>query len=116
MSEDFWAYLLALVALAMFIVCPRMAALTNICHRHVMFNLSTLVILGTLVSIPLLIIMVFILKRWGFAAALGFAIFTDLLSALLMGVFNRKAAVEILIISLFVISGSRLAIWITAKL
>jgi hypothetical protein len=34
--------------------------------------------------------MVFILKRWGFAAALGFARFTDLLSALLMGLLTAK--------------------------
>lgn len=116
MSQNFFAYVLASIAFAMFIVCPRMAAMTNICHRHVMCNLVTLVILGTIVSIPLLVIMVLILKRWGFAAALGFAIFTDLLSALLMGVINRKAALEIIIISLFVISGNRLATWITAKL
>jgi len=116
MSQDFFAYGLASAAFAMFIVCPRMAAMTNICHRHVTCNLVVLVILGTLVSIPLLIIMVSILKRWGFAAALGFAIVTDLLSALIIGVISRKAAVEILIISLFVISGSRLASWITARL
>ena len=61
------------------------------------------------VSIPLLIILVSILNRWGFAIA------TDLLSALIMGVISRKAAIEILIISLFVISGSRLASWVTAK-
>jgi len=93
-----------------------MAAMTNICHRHVTCNLIVLVILGTLVSIPLLIIMVSILKRWGFAAALGFAIVTDLLSALILGAISRKAALEVLIISLFVISGSRLATWITARL
>jgi hypothetical protein len=33
-----------------------------------------------------------------------------------MGIISRKAAVEILIISLFVISGSRLASWISARL
>jgi hypothetical protein len=59
--------------------------------------------------------MVSILKRWGFAAALGFAIATDLFSAIIMGVISRKAALEILIISLFVISGSKLASWVTAK-
>jgi len=116
MSQDFYAYVMASAAFAMFIVCPRMAAMTNICHRHVMCNLVVLVILGTLVSIPLLVIMVYILKSWGFAAALGFAIVTDLLSALIIGVISRKATVEMLIISLFVISGSRLASWITAKL
>jgi hypothetical protein len=116
MSQDFYAYVVASAAFAMFIVCPRMAAMTNICHRHVVCNLVVLVILGTIVSIPLLIIMVLILKRWGFAAAIGFAIVTDLLSALLMGVFSRKATIEIVIISLFVISGSRLATWITARL
>jgi len=116
MSQDFFAYVLASAAFALFIVCPRMAAMTNICHRHVTCNLIVLVILGTLVSIPLLIIMVSILKRWGFAAALGFAIVTDLLSALILGAISRKAALEVLIISLFVISGSRLATWITARL
>ncbi len=116
MGQDFFTYLLASAAFALFIVCPRMAAMTDICHRHVMCNLVVLVILGTLASIPLLIMMVYILRGWGFAAAIGFAIATDLLSALLMGVFSRKATIEIIIISLFVISGSRLATWITTKL
>jgi hypothetical protein len=116
MSQDFFAYAVASAAFAMFIVCPRMAAMTNICYRHVTGNLVVLVILGTLVSIPLLIIMVSLLTRWGFAAALGFAIVTELLAALIMGIISRKAAVEILIISLFVISGSRLASWISARL
>lgn len=116
MSQDFWAYALASASFAMFIVCPRMAAMTNICHRHVPCNLAVLVILGTLVSIPLLVIMVSILKSWGFVAALGFAVATDLLAALIMGIISRKAAVEILIISLFVITGSRLASWIGARI
>lgn len=60
--------------------------------------------------------MVALLRNWGFAAALGFAVATDLLAALIMGVISRKAAVEILIISLFVITGNRLASWLSAKL
>ena len=51
MSQDFFAYVLATTAFAMFIVCPRMAAMTNICHRHLTCNLVLLVVLGTLVSI-----------------------------------------------------------------
>ncbi|MEJ5329455.1 MAG: hypothetical protein WHT07_04815 [Desulfobaccales bacterium] len=116
MSEDFWAFLLASVGFAMFIVCPRMAAMTAICHRHAPGNLVFLVIAGTLVSVPLLLVMVALLRNYGFAAALGFAVATDLLAALITGVISRKAAVEILIISLFVITGNRLAGWLSAKL
>lgn len=116
MSQDFWAFSLASASFAMFIVCPRMAAMTAICHRHAPGSLVFLVILGTLVSVPLLLMMVAILRNWGFAAALGFAVATDLMAALIMGVISRKAAVEILIISLFVITGNRLASWLSARL
>lgn len=116
MWQDFWAYALASASFAMFIVCPRMAAMSDICHRHLTSNLVVLVILGTLASFPLLVIMVSILRNFGLVAALGFAIATDLLAALIMGIISRKAAVEILIISIFVITGSRLASWISARL
>lgn len=52
MSQDFWSFLLASVGFAMFIVCPRMAAMTAICHRHAPGSLVFLVIVGTLVSVP----------------------------------------------------------------
>lgn len=115
MSQDLWAYFVGSLSFAFFIVCPRMAAMTDLCHRYVACNLGVLVILGTLLSIPLLVIMVSILKSYGLMAAVGFAVATDLLAALIMGVISRKATIEILIISLFVVTGSRVASWLSAR-
>jgi len=53
--------------------------------------------------------MVLIYARYGLLAALGFAILTDLLSALVIREISYKAGIETLIVALSVIFGVRIA-------
>ncbi|MBW1980539.1 MAG: hypothetical protein JRJ12_04915 [Deltaproteobacteria bacterium] len=114
MTQGLSSYVLATGAFALFIVCPRMAAMTNIVHKQLGLNLLVLVLLGTLASIPLLLVMVLIIQRWGLMAGLAFCVITDLLAALVMQPVSTKAAIETFIIAIFVVVGNRLAAWLTA--
>jgi len=114
MSPDTSKYLLLMLSYAFFIVCPRMAAMTNIIARNFELSIYWLAVLGTFLSIPLLLVMCLIIQKWGLMAGLGFAVLTDFLSALIISSINIKVAIETFIIALFVVIGNRIAVWITS--
>lgn len=107
--------LIASVAFALFILCPRMAGMASVIASATQANLILVAVIGTLISLPLIIVMVIIFHHYGLWAALAFAVFTDLLAALTMGAINWKASFETFIIALFVIAGVRVATIISAK-
>jgi hypothetical protein len=107
---------IASVGFALFILCPRMAGMANVIANATKVNLVLVSVLGTLIALPLIVAMVFIFRQWGLWAALAFAVFTDVLAALVMGAINWKASFETFIIALFVIAGVRMASLITAKI
>ena len=72
MSDNSMGFLITMAAFAFFVVCPRMGAMTNLLERHTSFPIYWLVIMGTFVSIPLLLIMTWLIKQWGLMAGLGF--------------------------------------------
>ncbi len=116
MNENLLTFGVAMAAFAFFIVCPRMAAMTNLIAKNFDLSIYVLVILGTICSIPLLVIMTWIIQQWGLVGGLVFAIFTDFLAALVISSVSVKAAIETFIIALFVVAGNRLATWITARM
>ena len=116
MNENFLPFSIVIGAFGFFIVCPRMAAMTNLVAKNFEFSIYWLVILGTLLGIPLLLLMTWVIRQWGLMAGLGFAVFTDLLAALIISSVSMKAAVETFIIAVFVVAGNRMAIWLTAKI
>lgn len=105
--------MLVSIAFALFIVCPRMAGMANVIANHTGINLIQIAILGTLFSLPLTIIMVLVYKKLGLLSALGFCVLTDFLSALFMKEISLKAGLETFIIALFVISGVKIASFIS---
>ncbi len=113
--SDLASYVITIVAFAFFILCPRMGAMINILDKNTTFPLYWLVILGTLGSVPLLILMAWIIKQWGLVAGLALAVLTDLLAALVLKSVSTRAAVETFIIAIFVVVGNRIATMITAK-
>lgn len=115
MNLDISKYIMLIMAYGFFIVCPRMAAMTNIITRNFELSIYWLIILGTLLSIPLFIIMCWIIQKWGILAGLGFAVVTDVLSAIIISPVSIKSAIETFIIAIFVVIGNRIAIWITSK-
>lgn len=109
------SYFIVVVAFASFIVCPRMAAMTNLLTRYSISSIYSVVIGGTIVSLPLLIATAWAIRQWGLMAGLALAIATDILAAVILTTVNVKLAVETIIIAVFVVAGSRLASWITAS-
>ncbi len=116
MSENFVSFLIAIGAFGLFIVCPRMAAMTNLISGNFQFPIYRLVIIGTIASIPLLLVMTWVIERWGLMAGLGFAVLTDFMAALVISSVSMKAALETLVVAIFVVAGNRLATWLSAKL
>ena len=107
-------FLLAALAFAFFIVCPRMAGITSVIAKSVDVDVVKLAVLGTVLSLPLVVAMVLVFQRYGLAAALAFAVATDLISALAVGEISFKAGLETLIIAAFVFAGVRIASTISA--
>ena len=101
--------LIAALAFAFFIICPRMAGITSLIARSAGLDLIKVTVLGSLVAIPLVVAMVLIFSRYGLIAALAFAVFTDVLSALAMREISLKAGIETLVIALFVLIGVKVA-------
>ncbi len=107
--------LVPLLAFSFFIVCPRMAAMTNILARsQAGGGIYTLVILGTVVSLPLLLLTAWAIRQWGLMAGLALAILTDLAASALLAGVDTKLALETLIIAGFVVAGNRVAMWVTS--
>jgi hypothetical protein len=116
MNDNLFSFVIVIGSFAFFIVCPRMAAMTNLISKNFTFSIYWLVIFGTILSIPLLLMMTWVIRQWGLMAGLGFAVFTDFLAALTISSVSMKAAVETFIIAIFVIAGNRIATWITTKI
>ncbi|CAD7769911.1 MAG: hypothetical protein KCCBMMGE_02267 [Candidatus Methanoperedenaceae archaeon GB37] len=101
--------LIVSVAFALFIICPRMAGMTNVITRATQTNIVQVAVIGTILSLPLTIAMVLIFRQYGLIAALGFCVLTDVGAALFMKEISLKAGIETFIIALFVIIGVKVA-------
>ena len=108
--------LMVSLAFAFFIVCPRMAGMVYAIVKATNTNMLLVGVIGTVISLPLVLAMIFIFQRWGVLGALGFAVLTDLAAALLMGKLDFKAGVEVFIIALFLILGVRVASLVSSHL
>jgi hypothetical protein len=100
------------MGLALFIICPRMAGMVNVISKYSQTSLVLTSVFGTLISIPLVVLMVLIFARFGVWGALAFAVLTDLGAAFFMKEISLKAGVETLVIAIFVVLGVRAAPYI----
>ena len=101
--------LIVSIAFALFLVCPRMAGMVNVITDATQTNIISVSVIGTVISLPLIIVMVLLFKRYGLIAALGFCGLTDIGAALVMKQVSLKAGLETFIIALFLILGVRVA-------
>ena len=101
--------MLASIAMGFFIICPRMAAMLHVISRHTHTPLYTVALFGTIFSIPLILLMVWAFSRYGFAAAVGLCVLTDIFAALLLSGTGWKAPLETAIIAAFVLLGVKVA-------
>jgi len=105
---------LSSIAFGLFIVCPRMAGMMHIINNHSNASILRTVITGTLLSIPILLFMVYIFSHFGVWGAIAVCVLTDFAATLIMKEISKKAALETLIIALFVIIGVKVAPLISA--
>jgi hypothetical protein len=101
--------LLAATAMGCFIICPRMAAMVHIVSKHTHTPLYIVALLGTLISIPLMLGIVWTFNRYGVPAAIGFCVGTDIIAALILTNAGWKAPLETTVIAGFVLAGVKVA-------
>jgi len=102
-------FIVASVAFALFVVCPRMAGMMNVITGSTETDIFRVIFVGTLVSIPLLVGMVMAFKAYGIYGALAFNIGTDMLAVAFMKNISARAGFETLIIAAFVLLGVKVA-------
>ena len=90
--------------------------MTNLLDKHSEFSIYWILLLGTFASIPLLILMTWIIRHWGLMAGLGLAILTDIIAALILMTVSMKVAVETFIIAIFLVVGNRIATWASSHI
>jgi len=71
MNNEISAYFITIAAFAFFVVCPRLGAMTNLLDKHTSLSIYWLVIVGTFASIPLLVIMTWLIRHWGLMAGVA---------------------------------------------
>lgn len=99
----------ASLSFGLFVVCPRMAGMMHIINKHSSVSMLVTVLLGAAVSVPILLLMVFVFSKFGVIGALAVCVCTDLGAALIMRDISLKAGLETFIIALFVIIGVKTA-------
>jgi hypothetical protein len=77
-------------------------------------SIIRIAVLGTVLALPLIILMALIFREYGLFAALLFCVGTDLMAAVVMKGVSFKAGAETLIIALFVILGVKVASMVSA--
>lgn len=99
------SWIMASLAFAFFIMCPRMAGMCAVIAKTREVNPYLIALIGGVISVPLIMLMVFLTIKMGVQAAILVAAATDLLAALAIGTLRPKYALEVLIIALFVWAG-----------
>ncbi|QTA87009.1 hypothetical protein [Desulfonema magnum] len=103
----------AAMGLSFFIICPRMAGMVHIIAKNAQLPLIYTALYGSVIAIPMILVMVMVFGKLGVWGALAFCVMTDLLSALFMKSVSTRASIETLVIAVFVILGVKAAPYIT---
>lgn len=101
--------LIVSTGLALFIICPRMAGMVHLISKQSNVSLMQTALLGSVFSIPMVLLIVIIFGSYGLWGALAFCVLTDLGAALFMKAISAKAGIETLVIALFVVIGVKVA-------
>lgn len=97
--------IIASVSFAFFILCPRMVGMAAVISGIKEVNPWVVVIVGAVLAIPLMLLMYWVLQKFGTAYAIGLAAATDIVAALIIGTYNWKSMVSVVIIAAFVWAG-----------
>lgn len=99
----------ASVAFALYVTCPRMTAMIATQTKISGLNPYLMISLGCIIGIPLFFVLFFVLQRYGAGATVLLAAALDVGAALLLGNLNIKAGIELVVITVFVYAGIRVA-------
>lgn len=105
--------IIASLGFAFFVVCPRMAGMMHVISNYSGVSMFYTVLLGIVISVPLLLLMVYIFDKAGVWGALIFCILTDFVSALVMKEVSIRAGIETFTIAIFVVIGVKLTPYIS---
>jgi hypothetical protein len=97
--------IIASVTFAFFILCPRMVGMASVISGIKDVNPWIVVVIGAVLAIPLMLLMYWVLQKYGAAYAIGLAAATDIIAALIIGAYSWKATVSVVIIAIFVWAG-----------
>jgi len=106
---DVITLIVASVAFALYVTCPRMTAMIATESKISGLNPILTVILGCILGIPLFLILLYTFQHLGVAATVLLAAIFDFGAALLLGSIDIKGGIELIIITVFVYAGIRLA-------
>ncbi len=106
---DWRALSIASVAFALYVLCPRMTAMILQESRIKGIDVHTVIIVGTVISIPLFIMLVHVILRLGVEWAIFIAAVADIAAAALLGTLDLRTGVELVVITAFVYAGIKLA-------
>ena len=105
--------IIASLGFAFFVVCPRMAGMMHVISNYSGVSMLYTVLLGIVISVPLLLLMVYVFDKAGVWGALIFCILTDFVSALVMKGVSVRAGIETFTIAVFVVIGVKLTPYIS---
>lgn len=105
--------IVASVAFALYVTCPRMTAMIATQTKISGLNPYLMISLGCILGIPLFITLFYTLQRFGIGVTVLLAAALDVGAALVLGKLDLKAGIELMIITVFVYVGIRVAPLIT---
>lgn len=101
--------IVASVAFALYVTCPRMTAMIATQTKISGLNPYLMISLGCILGIPLFIMLFYTLQHFGVGATVLLAAALDVGAALLFGNLNLKLGIELIVITIFVYIGIRVA-------
>lgn len=96
-------------AFSFFIICPRMAGMLHVICANSDLPIYKIALLGSLIALPLILLMVFFFSKFKLKGALIYCVGTDLLAAFLLSDIGYRAGLETAIIALFVFVSVKVA-------
>ncbi len=105
--------IIASLGFAFFVVCPRMAGMMHVISNYSGVSMLYTVLLGIVISAPLLLLMVYVFDKAGVWGALIFCVLTDFVSAMVMKGVSARAGIETFTIAVFVVIGVKITPYIS---
>lgn len=101
--------IIASVAFALYVTCPRMTAMIATQTKISGLNPYLMISLGCIIGIPLFFVLFYVLRHYGVGITVFLAAVLDLGAILLLGNLDIKVGIELGIITGFVYTGIRVA-------